>query len=156
MIEPETVVFLESGCGILVGSVGPDGAPHASRGWGMTVLDPVDLRLLVVLESNDVVAAENLAPGRPIAITGAEVPTLRAMQLKGRSLGVEAATEADVERAARYADAFFGDIERADGDAREVLERILPLGYVVCTVAIDELYDQTPGPGAGARIGAAS
>ena len=27
-----------------------------------------------------------------------------------------------------------------------------PVGYVACTVAVEQLFDQTPGPGAGARL----
>ena len=40
MFDPETRAFLESGCGLLVGTVGADGEPHAGRGWGMDVLEP--------------------------------------------------------------------------------------------------------------------
>ena len=55
------------------------------------------------------------------------------------------------ERSA-YCDAFFGDIVDTDGIDRAVVERMTPLGYVACTVAVEQLFDQTPGPGAGARL----
>ena len=32
--------FLESGCGLIVGLVRPDGVPFAIRAWGLDVLDP--------------------------------------------------------------------------------------------------------------------
>jgi hypothetical protein len=58
----------------------------------------------------------------------------------------------DAERARRYSDAFFADIVVTDGTPLALLERMLPTGYVSCTVAVDALYDQTPGPEAGASL----
>ncbi len=51
----------------------------------------------------------------------------------------------------------FGEL-RADipaVSAKVLTERLRPAAYVACTVEIDEAYDQTPGPGAGARLGGA-
>jgi hypothetical protein len=39
-----------------------------------------------------------------------------------------------------------------DGTDRRLLERLVPLDFVACDVMIDELYDQTPGPGAGSAV----
>ncbi len=78
--------------------------------------------------------------------------TLHSRQLKGRVEAIEPATGADRARAARYCDAFFADIEATDGEPRELLDQIVPAAYVACTVTVDALYDQTPGPGAGAAV----
>jgi hypothetical protein len=40
-----------------------------------------------------------------------------------------------------------------DWTPREVVDRLVPEDFVTATVAITELYDQTPGPQAGARMG---
>ncbi len=149
MIGPETVAFLESGCSLIVGSVSADGLPHASRGWGLDVLDPRRLQFRLLLDADDTVALANLAAGGALAVTGASVRTLYSMQLKGRAERITPATIKDVDRAARFIDEFFTDIQETDGDPRERLERIVPVGYVACTFAADEIYDQTPGPGAG-------
>jgi hypothetical protein len=53
---------------------------------------------------------------------------------------------------ASYCDSFFGAVEEADGTDRRLLERTVPGDFVSCTVEIDELFDQTPGPGAGAAL----
>lgn len=150
MLDAATVGFLEGGCALIVGSAAPDGEPHVARGWGFTVMadDPIVGQLLLPID--DARSIEQLGTGAPIAITAADVPTLRSLQLKGRSLGVTPATDEDRQRAARYVDAFFGDIVAADRLPAERLGRLLPPGYVACTVAIDDVYDQTPGPGAGA------
>jgi len=152
LLSPEIVTFLEGGCALIVGAVAPDGEPHASRGWGLTVLPGDGARLRLLLPVDDDTAIELLAPGGQIAITGADVPTLRSLQLKGRSLGIEPATETDQARAREYTEAFFADIASADRYDRSTLDRFEPSGYIACLVVVDELYDQTPGPEAGASM----
>jgi hypothetical protein len=53
-------------------------------------------------------------------------------------------------------DQFFADVMDTDAADAALLARLVPNGYVVCTVEVHERFDQTPGPGAGARIGAPS
>jgi hypothetical protein len=153
VFDEETRAFLESGCGLIVGTVAADGAPHAARGWGMDVLDvgpPVRLRLL--LDADDERCIAHVVDGGAIAVTATHITTLRSIQLKGRALGPEVLTPADVERADRYVEAFFAAVHAADSVPWERFERFMPDGYVVCTFEAHERYDQTPGPGAGARV----
>jgi hypothetical protein len=85
-------------------------------------------------------------------VTATSVTTLRSMQLKGRALGPEVATADDEAAATRYFARFFEDVHETDGVAWEVFSTMIPSGYVACLVEVDEVYDQTPGPGAGARL----
>ena len=39
-----------------------------------------------------------------------------------------------------------------DGDAFAHMQRLVPVDFVACTIDIEELFDQTPGPAAGARL----
>jgi hypothetical protein len=151
VFDEERTAFLESGCALILGTVLPDGEPHAGRGWGLTVL-PEDGHVRLLLDAEDLALVDQAARRGAIAITGASVRTLLAVQLKGRALSVEAASGDDTARAERYCDAFFGDIVDTDGLDRSVVERMTPLDYVACTVAVERLFDQTPGPGAGARL----
>jgi hypothetical protein len=157
VFDAETVAFLESGCALIVGTVMPDGEPFATRGWGLTVLDATpradntfDVRLL--LDANDAVTLANLAPGAQIAITGADVRTLRSMQCKGRSRGTEPATAADGERARAFCDDFYDAVLETDGTDPALLERLTPAAYAACLVAVDAVFDQTPGPRAGSSL----
>jgi hypothetical protein len=155
VIEPETVAFLESGCAVIVGSVGADGEPRANRGWGITVLPDADdtkLRVRVLVDASDPVVRENLERHGAIAVTAGNVRTLRSTQLKGHARAIEPATAADRDRAARYVAAFVGDVVETDRTPRELIERMVPADFVACVMEVDELYDQTPGPGAGARL----
>jgi hypothetical protein len=151
VFDPERATFLESGCSLILGTVLPDGEPHAGRGWGLTLLSPPgSVRLLLDVE--DTVTIDRAAEGGAIAITAASVRTLRSLQLKGRVLAVEPGSAEDAARAGRYCDEFFTDIEETDGFDRAIMELLVPTGYTACTVTVDDLFDQTPGPGAGARL----
>ena len=152
MFDRETVELLESGCSISVGTVGPDGAPHASRGFGLTVLpDGAHVRLL--LDANDRTALANLGGGGAIAVTGVAVPTVRAVQLKGTAdQPVTTSDAGDLARAARHIESFFTDVNRMEGTPVALLERLRPTAFAVCTITVAEVFDQTPGPAAGSPL----
>jgi hypothetical protein len=155
VFDEERTAFVESGCALIVGMVLADGEPHAGRGWGLTILpDGGHVRLL--LPAEDLALVERASSGGAIAITAASVRTLRALQLKGRVVATEPAETDDEARADRYCDAFFGDVMDTDRTDLALLERMRPLGYVACTVQVEHLFDQTPGPGAGAALPAAA
>ena len=159
MFEPEIAAFLGGGRAFIVATVGEANEPHATRGWGLELVDEPRIdggrarRVRLLLDADDVCALEHVRRGRRVAITAADVRTLRSVQLKGRTVGLEVAGADDDARAARYCDAFFADITAIDGIQRGVLDRLVPSRYAACAVDVEELYDQTPGPGAGAPLG---
>ncbi|MGZ4693887.1 MAG: pyridoxamine 5'-phosphate oxidase family protein [Acidimicrobiales bacterium] len=154
MFEPEMITLLQSGCAAIVGTVGPDGYPHAGRAWGLDVVDAGRGTLRMLIDADDELTVDHLSGDGAVAITAANVPTLRSVQVKGRSLGVEPATAADDARAQRFCDEFFTDIVETDGTERILVERLVPLRYLVCHVQVEEIFDQTPGPSAGAPLAA--
>ena len=156
MLAPETTAFLEGGCSLIVGTVAADGAPSAARGWGLQCSTARRAQCRLVLDLRAAATRADLAATGVIAVTAADVPTLRSIQLKGEVLDTEDAIETDRTRAVEFADAFFGDINRTDGTDLEVLRRMFPADFFVCVVRFSEIYDQTPGPAAGAAIGGRS
>ncbi len=153
MFGSELVSFLESGCALIVGTVDNDGAPLATRGWGLTVVPEADTdQLRLLLDADDHLARRNIAAGARIAITACSVPTLRSQQLKGRVVAADECDVRDRVRAERYCEAFYDDILQTDGTPRALTNRFTPARYFACTVAVDDIYDQTPGPEAGTRI----
>jgi hypothetical protein len=152
VIDSVTADFLESGCALITATVDADGWPHASRAWGLDVVDAAGARLQLLLDASDVRSQENLEVTKVIAVTAAHVPTLHSMQLKCHATGQRGANPTDEARADRFCEQFFTDIEQTEGTNRELLERLRPSEYVVFELVVDEIYDQTPGPGAGAAI----
>ena len=70
----------ERGCALVVGTVGPDGAPYASRGWGLSLTPTTTGPVRLLLNAGDETTLANLrrsdASGGRIAVTGADVVTL--------------------------------------------------------------------------------
>jgi hypothetical protein len=151
MLEADVVELLESGCALVVGFVTLDGAPYATRGWGLTLLEEARTARLLV-GTADLAALGHRQGGllgTMIATTGANVLTLRSAQLKGPIIAVESAGHDDHRRMSRYCDAFFSDVALVDDIPRRLMERLVPEEVSVCTFTITEWYDQTPGPNAG-------
>lgn len=156
MFDDSTIQFLHGGCSLLVGSVRPDGRPHGGRGWGLTVTDRHRGHVRLLLNANDTITVGNLQPGAAVAICTADVETLHSLQLKGRVLAVEPANAVDVAKREQYTADFTGDIHRTDGDPLELLLRWASCPITACVVELDEVFDQTPGPSAGARVPAST
>jgi hypothetical protein len=147
---------MEAGA-LIVGLILEDGAPYATRAWGLRVedADPGDGLVAVVqllLPADDRTGIEGAAAGRAVAVTAADVMTLVSAQFKGRSLGTGPVTDEDLAVSERYFDGFSDAVARSDGQPRELLGRLVPHELVRCTVEVHEAYDQTPGPGAGQEI----
>jgi hypothetical protein len=152
MLHEATRVFRNGSRALIVAAVTPDGAPCASRGWGITLdTDERTARLLLPAD-DDIVIAALRAAGARIAVTGCEIATLHSAQIKGRALAIEPATEIDERTAADYVDGFAAAIERVDGTPRALVERLVPTTFVACTITIDDVFDQTPGPAAGSPV----
>jgi hypothetical protein len=154
MLEADVIDLLESGCALLAGFITHAGKPFAARGWGLNVLDGgTTARMLVGTED---LAHLGYPPGGEIATmiaaTGCSVLTLRSTQLKGPIVSVEAANDGDIERMRRYCDGYFGDVTSVDLIPRYLMERMVPAGLAACVFDIVEVYDQTPGPNAGAPV----
>lgn len=154
MLDPELVELLGPGSSIVVATAGPDGEPRATRGWAVRVADPATDRVRVVMTADDPVSVGNLTGGW-IAVTGADVRTLRSAQVKGKVAVVEPPTADDLARLADDSELFFAEIHATDGNPMELLRRLLPHDVVAVELVVDEQYDQSPGPVAGAAVGGA-
>jgi hypothetical protein len=149
-LDPDVVALLESGCSMIIGTVDASGTPLATRGWGAAVEADGRVRVLLALEAD--AARANLAATGKIAIGATDVPTLRSIQVKGEVVAIEPPTDADRDRSDRHREGFFRDVHETDGIPIEVLLRVAPGGLEAVTVVPTEVFDQTPGPGAGAPI----
>jgi hypothetical protein len=145
--------YLLGGRALIVGSASPDGTPLASRGWGFPAFEAAAGLVTVLVDLHDRRAQENLVVGAPAAVTATDVQTLRSLQMKGRVVSSGPSEPGDDKVVRAYCDAFFGDIETIDGMHRDILERMFPEDWFRCQVLVEERFDQTPGPKAGAPMG---
>jgi hypothetical protein len=148
----ELTSMIEDGAGLVVGTVGDDGEPRATRAWSAIVADAEQRRLRVVVGADDPVTVANLRVGTTMALNGADVRTFRSIQLKGTIVAVDAAGSDDVDAARSQSDRFLQAVHDTDGNPLEQLRRILPIEVVAIEMVVDEMYDQTPGPEAGGPL----
>jgi len=151
----ELMTILETGAGLVVGTVSADGEPRADRAWAASVVDAESRRLRFVMSADDPAVFENLQSGS-VSLTGAEAITYQSVQLKGRPVVVETPTAADVELARLQSETFFEAVHRSDGNPVESLRRMLPHRMVAVEMVVDETFDQTPGPSAGTALAGAA
>ena len=152
MLTEEAVELLEGGSALVVGLVGPDGTPLATRAWGMRV-HPGGGTARVLVTARDIASVRVAErPGSDFTVTGACVATLRSVQVKGSIVAVTPTGEADSECMDDYCSRLVNDVSTVDGIPRYLVERLLPDEVVACEIELREVYDQTPGPGAGAQL----
>ncbi len=146
----DLAAFIDSGVAMLGASADDDQVPEAFRIWGASW----DNDLVRALISAD--AGRTLATVRPnswLCLTFTDVMTLTSVQVKGRAVSrPEPPGPADVARLRRYGEQILAAAAR-QGIPRPLIEAIWPLAVFAVTVAVEEVYDQTPGPGAGGRLG---
>ena len=151
VFAPELIAMIEAGAGLIIGTVDGDGNPRGIRAWGAWVVDADAGTLRVMFTGDDRAVVDNLA-GRKVAVTAADVRTLRSVQAKGRVVAVGQPTAAELELAERQTESFFMGVHETDGNPIELLRAMLPSTQLVLEMIVDEQYDQTPGPTAGSAL----
>jgi Pyridoxamine 5'-phosphate oxidase len=152
VLDPELVAFVHGGVAVGVATRDADRTPAFTRAWGPEVsADGRTLRLCVDAPSGSATRA-NLEENGAIAV-GFNPPTIaRGLQIKGVASSVREAAPEELERAERHFVAFSIEGERV-GVSESLLRRTFaPRDFVSVTLSIVEVFDQTPGAGAGQRV----
>ena len=82
---------------------------------GSRIVEREPLRIRLVMALDDEVTVENVAPGAIVAVTGADVRTLRSVQLKGCVRLVEPPVPDDLALAAEHSQRFIDAVIAVDG-----------------------------------------
>jgi hypothetical protein len=149
------MAMLDRGCGLIVGITSPDGEPQAERAWSARVVDEATKRLRCTMSADDDRVVAALVPGRTIALTGADVRNLAAVQVKGSITWSGPADETDLALMAQQSDLFLEAVHEVDRNPVEHLRRMLPLEVVSVEFEAVEAFDQSAGPEAGAPMASA-
>lgn len=134
---------------ILVGAVDASGMPACCRGLAVVADDALSTATVFVplATSRDIVAAA--AATKRIAVVTAHVIDHNAFQLKGRIRALRLATDAEAMTIRANLNAF-ADLLIHIGMAPRLARSITHEPAFAIDFDIDEVYDQTPGPNAGA------
>lgn len=150
-ITADRAEFLSGPNTVVVGT--HDGKLHPTSTHGLCVLsspddgDRVRVWLPAAIAQR---ALADLAVEPRLAVTCSRASTHRTLQLKGRCVGIRAVGDDRFpEFNVRFA-SFVGECAVVGLPAR-LLERVAMWPLVELELAVADVFDQTPGPGAGAR-----
>lgn len=152
LISDDIAAFLSQGLSLLVGTCDRDGAPECMRAMGLW-LHPDRQRLTVYLpEATSQATLQNVRENPRLALIGSWPLTHRSYQIKGTVTQVAPAEESARPILDRYL-AEFGDVLEKIGMPTEVVTLLSHWPSVAVELRIEELYEATPGPGAGSKLG---
>lgn len=147
-IPADLVDFLEGGVSILVGTRDAGQRPETTRAVGAAV-SPDRTRLSVLLAEHTAERAiANLEDNGRIAVAFSRPIDNFAVQLKGRVTELRRGDDADRRVAERYHAVYVEQLYMV-GMPRSLSKRIRVWPSFAVTFEIDDIFVQTPGPGAG-------
>jgi hypothetical protein len=152
MIDTQLAAFLEEGVGIHLGTRNAALEPNGSRALAVRVEDE-GVHLVVYVAA---VAAARLLPdleaNGQAAVSFGRPTDDRACQVKGVFVDVRAASDAERPLVSAQWDGFVGSLEKI-GIPRAATGAWVTWPAVAIRLRTNAVFNQTPGPGAGAPIG---
>lgn len=151
-LAPEARSLLQQGVTVVVAT--RDGAmhPHIARGWGPEALGQHGPVRFCIEAPDGSATARNLVEHPEIAVTLTRPATYQSIQLKGLTIDVRTPTDDELQRVDEHQAAFSVEAQQVGIPPRLVPRLIDRSSLLSVTVAVDELYDQTPGRAAGTAM----
>ena len=150
-IEESVRELLLAGSATIVATRDHDLRPALTRGWGLAVsLDGETVTLCVGTPPTSAVLT-NLEANGEIAVTCSRPTTYRTVQVKGTAAFLGPPTDEQLDAVEAQVAAFSAEVAQlglpADSGAL-----LVDAELTAVTVTAREVFDQTPGPGAGGRL----
>jgi hypothetical protein len=143
--------FSGGGVSVIVGSVDADGIPTCCRGIALAMRDDFQLITVYIPAATGQETVANLATTRRVAVSCTHPLSHDSIQIKGLTRGVRLAPATD-EDFVRERLAQFGDVLEEIGLPRHVSRSMAHWPAFAIDVSVEQVFDQTPGPKAGAAI----
>jgi hypothetical protein len=151
MIDDDAAALMEMGVAVVVSVVADDLHPEITRAWGPLVSeDRRSVTMCVVVDRRLRLRAGLRAGGR-LAATFSLPTSYRSLQLKGEILDVRDPSAPELARAEGHFAAFAREAVAVGVPGDAVGRFFLRPELVTATAGVREVYEQTPGPSAGAR-----
>ena len=156
-IGDELRSLLEGPVSVLVGTRDSRLIPEITRGWGLRVSEDRRRISLCVPVATSRKTLDNLEANGEIAATFSLPTNYRTFQLKGHHATSAEPDSMDLEAVARHRDAFARVNERLGQPRRQVeafwqSEIETSAALVKILFVPEQVFDQTPGPGAGKKL----
>ncbi len=156
-IGDELKTFLEGPVSVLVGTRDSRLIPEITRAWGPRVSEDRRRISLCVPVATSCKTLDNLEANGEIAVTFSLPTNYRTFQLKGRHVAAAEPDSTDLAAVERHRDAFAVANERLGQPRRQVEafwrgEIETSAALVKILFAPEQVFDQSPGPGAGKKL----
>ena len=151
VVSHELGRFVSGGVVIVAATRDDDMRPELTRAWGPLVSADGNAVTLCLNAAPVSKTVSNLEGNGAIAATFVLPTTYRGVQMKGAALDVREPTPEELTRVEGHVAAYVDQVEQV-GIPPNLARRLVQPEFVAVTFAVRELYDQTPGPGAGARL----
>jgi hypothetical protein len=155
LIGAELQEFLESGISVLVGSRDRLLVPEAIRGFGLRVEAGGHELVVFVPDAWGARTLANLRDNGRIAVGTARPADHRSVQLKGSVLEIRPGGDEDRAALERYREQLVGHFGEI-GFPPRILHRLNVWPCHAVRFAVEALFEQTPGPRAGAPLAGAA
>jgi hypothetical protein len=150
-VDDDVAEFIGGGVAAIVATRDDELRPQIARAWGIHVsADGAELTLCVEAAAGSRTRA-NLEARHSVAATFSLPTTYRTVQIKGDVVALAEPTAEQLEAVEEHLAAFSRDVEQV-GMPADSGWRLIDRRLAAVTVAVRELYDQTPGPNAGAPL----
>ncbi len=151
LLDGDAVAFLHSGVSALVATRDAGLRPEIARAWGPEpAAEGRELTLCLIAPAGSPTRA-NLEDNGAIAVVCSIPTTARAIQIKGAATRLAEPGPGELASAERHLEAFLEQIELIGfGSRTQQTSRVFdPESFLAVRFAIDEIYEQSPGPRAG-------
>jgi len=152
MIPDPIVELLETGVSVIVGTRDASLMPECTRAWGVRV--GADRGTLKIFLSETIAGKtiDNLRENGMIAVSCTRPTDHITCQVKGRVRWIKPVTSAERGLSRRWHGEFMAEL-RAIGVPSELCDAWIAEPTIAVEIAVIEVFDQTPGPGAGRKVG---
>lgn len=152
MLAPEVAAFIEGQMMILVATRDEGHRPMIGRGSGARYDRASGLMHVLVSQSQWPLAVAEALPGRPIATTFVQPDNYRSFQIKGLITGSGAADGAATAWGRHYVEAQLALMTRLGVTRLQLSSTLSDWDLWHITFRPSDIFEQTPGPGAGRRF----
>jgi hypothetical protein len=151
VLSEELVDFIARGVSVLVGTCDADSAPHAARAVGLQVHDDRRHATVYLPEVTAQHPVTNVAVNARVAVLVSQPVDHRSFQIKGSVIKVSPAQDDERARIEAYLTTF-GRCLNSVGMPFELTHMLSHWPAIALELALEELFLQSPGPGAGQRL----